>query len=349
MTDFDVDNAGTAFRFLTALFAIKTGYRILTGSERMAQRPIAPLVNTLNALGAKISYPITSGFPPILIHGTVLQGGKASIRAHISSQFVSALLLIAPTMEQGLQLELKNTIASQPYIQMTLDLMRYYGIAWEWNGHVITIYPQKYRAKNILVEADWSAAAFWYEIVALSEHAEIELMGLQKNSWQGDAKVAEIYEKLGVQTHYHSDSVVLTKTKQVTDFLEYDFLSVPDLFPSVAACCTALNVPFTFTGLQNLNMKESERVTVLIHELMKFGFQPVYQNPATVSFAGFEKKQRHETVVCDSHNDHRIAMALAPLCIMNYNISLTDAECVKKSYPNFFTDLQSAGFFVKTS
>ncbi len=343
----DINDAGTVFRFLTAFFCVLKGTRTLSGNKRMLVRPIAPLVDTLNELGGKISYSGFKGYPPILINGTTLEGGKASIDAHISSQFVSALLLIAPTMKKGLELELKRSVASEPYIRMTLDLMRYYGIESEWDDNIIKIVPQKYEPKNITVEADWSAAAFWYEMAALSEHAEIELMGLQKNSMQGDNAIAEIYENIGVETTYLADSILLRKSARTIDFLELDFFAIPDVFPSLVACCAGLNLPFRFTGLQNLSIKESDRVEAMICELGKFGYEFEYEKPAVLSFNGLHKKPVKKHILCETQNDHRIAMALAPLSLLDFNLNITDSDCVNKSYPDFFNHLKNAGFSVE--
>ena len=344
---FDMDNAGTPFRFLTAFFALTAGERVLTGGERMLQRPIGPLVDALNEMGAHITYMNHDGFPPIHIEGTPLHGGKVSIAADVSSQFVSALLLIAPKLHKGIELHLQHSVASLPYINMTLNVMRHYGIAASWQHDVIRIAPQAYQSKNIIIESDWSASAFWYEIVALAPNAEVTLLGLHQDSMQGDAQVAEIFEKLGVETFYSEQGVHLKKSHTIVDFIEIDFRHIPDMFPAIIATCAVLHVKFRFTGIENLSIKESDRVEAMMSALGLLGYQFHYEKPHTLSFRNEMLPNADTPLILDTHNDHRIAMALAPLCLWHDEITLTDADCVKKSYPHFFKDLTEAGFFVE--
>ncbi len=345
---FDMDNAGTPFRFLTAFFALTEGERVLTGGERMVQRPIGPLVDAMNEMGAHITYLNHDGFPPIHIEGTHLDGGKVNIAADVSSQFVSALLLIAPKLHKGIELHLQNSVASQPYIKMTLDVMRHFGIAASWQHDVIRIAPQAYQSKNITIEPDWSAAAFWYEIVALAPNAEVTLLGLHHDSLQGDAQVAEIFEKLGVETFYSEQGVHLKKSHTIVDFIEIDFRHIPDMFPAIVATCAALHVKFRFTGIENLRIKESDRVEAMMSALGKMGYQFHYDEPHTLSFLNEMLPTTDAPIECDTYKDHRIAMALAPLCLCHHEITLKDADSVKKSYPHFFKDLAQARFFIET-
>ncbi len=343
---FQMDNAGTPFRFLTAFFALTEGERVLTGATRMLERPIGLLVDALIGMGARITYLNQIGFPPIHIEGASLEGGTVNIAADISSQFISALLLIAPKLNKGIELHLQKSVASQPYIKMTLEVMRNYGITSSYEQNIIRIPPQKYVAKNSIVESDWSAAAFWYEIVALSSEADVELLGLQYDTSQGDAHVAEIFEKLGVETTYQANSILLKKSKPTVDFIEIDFLHIPDMFPSIIATCAALQIKFRFTGIENLSIKESNRVEAMISELGKCGYQFHYEKPHALLFHGECQPQPNASIQFDSHKDHRIVMALAPLCLYDLDVTISDAECVKKSYPNFFADLAQAGFFI---
>jgi len=341
---FDVHDAGTALRFLTAVFAITHGNRMLTGTPRLLERPVGPLVDALNRLGAKIHYPDKKGFPPLVINGSEIRGGKISVDAGMSSQFISALLLIAPTLPEGLEILLKNAVASAPYIRMTLGLMNYFGVNTEWNDDLIKIKPQKYKAKNYIVEADWSAAAFWYEIASLAEDAEIELTGLNGHSLQGDAVVADVFSKLGVRTTILPNSIKLTKCPVETGLLELDFFENPDMFPAVIATCAALGVSCRFTGLQNLAIKESDRVTAMVTELEKFGCHFSRDAAGNIVSEKSNQPKIAQSVNCNSYNDHRIAMALAPLSLKGFAINIDNASCVAKSYPAYFEDIKNAGF-----
>jgi len=341
---FDVNDAGTPLRFLTAAFAISPGNRLLTCSSRMSERPVGPLVDALNVLGAKICYFDKKGFPPLVINGSEIRGGKIAIDAGISSQFISALLLIAPVLPEGLEITLKSPVASAPYIRMTLGLMEHFGIVSEWKDDRIKIKPQKYQANEYTIEADWSAAAFWYEIAALADEAEIELAGLKKDSLQGDAVVAEFFRKLGVQTSYLANSIILTKCNEKAPSLELDFFDVPDMFPAIIASCAALNTSCRFTGIQNLALKESDRVKAMVTELEKFGYCFKWDKEDALVSENNYKPDVVKNIFCNTYNDHRIAMALAPLSLLGFNLSLDNASCVAKSYPAYFDDLQNAGF-----
>jgi 3-phosphoshikimate 1-carboxyvinyltransferase len=344
---FDVNDTGTAFRFLTALFAITPGKRTITGSARMKQRPVGDLVKSLIDSGADISYANQEGYPPLIIRGTSLANQKVSMNAGISSQFISALLLIAPTLQNGLELTLDGNVASKPYIEMTLKLMKHFGIQYQWDQNIIKVEKQLYHAKAYKVEADWSAASFWCLIAALSKNTHIELMGLTKDSLQGDSIVAEIFEKLGVHSSFQQNSVLLTKNeKDLPKEFTFDFFHYPDLFPPVMAACAGLNIPFHFTGLQNLKIKESDRVASMIEELEKFGFTFDYSSESgLLTFKGDKGKSLEiKEIRCNSHNDHRIAMSLAPLSLLNVPVTIEDSDCVAKSYPSYFSDLITAGF-----
>jgi len=341
---FSVQDAGTALRSLTAVFAITQGNRLLTGTPRLLERPVGPLVEALNRLGAKIHYFDKKGFPPLVINGSEIRGGKVAVDAGMSSQFVSALLLIAPALPEGLEISLKNAVASAPYIRMTLRLMNYFGVVSTWNDDLIKIEPQKYKAKNISVETDWSAAAFWYEIAALSEDAEIELIGLKEHSLQGDAVIADVFNKLGVQTTVLPGSIKLTKCPMESGLPEFDFFENPDMFPAVIATCAGLGISCRFTGLQNLAIKESDRVTAMITELEKFGYRFMRDVDGSLMSEDSNQLKITQTINCNSYNDHRIVMALSPLSLKGFTLNIDNASCVAKSYPSYFEDIKNAGF-----
>lgn len=345
--EFNTGDGGTPFRFLTALFAITPGTRMLTGSERMMKRPVSVLVNALNELGANISYANKTFRPPLIIKGTKLTKHKITIAADVSSQFISALLLIAPHLPKGLLVKLMSPIASEPYINMTLKLMEQFGINYTREGKHIQISRQAYCGRNYVVEADWSAAAFWYQIVALSRSAEVELRGTMQDSLQGDVAVAPIFDKLGVKTSYLGNSTLLTKKELSAVAVTYDFFTTPDLFPPVMATCVAMNLPFHFTGLQNLIVKESDRVFSMISEMAKFGYYFDYNKAeGSLVYDGNPGTEAETPLVCDTHQDHRIAMALAPFSLISKGVSLNETACVSKSYPSYFTDLKKAGFLI---
>ncbi len=264
--EFDVKGAGTAMRFLTAFLAGMEGEWILKGSKRMHERPIHPLVETLIALGAKIEYLEKEGYPPLKIKGGPLKGGEVYLAGNISSQFISALLMVAPLMENGLIMHIEKEIVSKPYITLTMEMMAKCGVHAKWDGNDLIIEPQKYKAVQIEVEADWSAASYWYEIAALLPGSEIKLEGLKQNSLQGDISVANLFEDLGVKTEFVSDGAIIKSVKKKTKKFFHDFKNEPDLAQTFAATCCFKNTPFLFSGIQSLKIKETDRV----HKTKKF-------------------------------------------------------------------------------
>ncbi|HOY32990.1 MAG TPA: 3-phosphoshikimate 1-carboxyvinyltransferase [Bacteroidales bacterium] len=344
---FDAADAGTPFRLLTALFAVTPGKRVLTGSARMQKRPVGPLVDALNNLGAEIQYVAEKGYPPLIIDGKPLHGARVIIDAGVSSQFVSALLLIAPVLPDGLELKLKNNIASRPYIDMTLGLMKRSGISCKWQDDTILVKPQPYKGCDCVVEADWSAAAFWYEIAALAEEAEIELSGLQHDSLQGDAALCDIFTDFAVRTTFLNNSVIIRNDHNKPFAAGLDMFHSPDLFPALLVSAAALNVRCSFSGLRNLAWKESDRVAAMVAELERFGFHFSTNNNDMLHVEKSGKLSAAKNIVCNTYNDHRIAMALAPLSLLGYKVLLRDADCVVKSYPSYFDDLKKAGFDVR--
>ena len=345
---FDVKAAGTAMRFLTAFLSKVLGEWTITGTERMKNRPIRILVDALNAVGAKIEYLEKEGFPPLRIMGSALQGGEISLDGGVSSQYISALLMIAPLMEKGLTLHLQGKVISKPYIHLTLQLMKQYGVESEWVGSTIKVAPQSYRPLPYTVESDWSAASYWYEMMALSQQAEIELKGLFKESLQGDAAGAKLFAQLGVATDYKAGGVVLRKNGNVCQKLIYDFVNEPDLAQTFVTTCAFMNIPFRFTGLQSLKIKETDRIEALKCELRKLGYVLTDTNGSILEWNG-ERCEPEAHPVITTYEDHRMAMAFAPASLVRKEgIEIAHPEVVSKSYPHFWENLESAGFVVES-
>lgn len=344
--DFDIKAAGTAMRFLTAFLSKVVGEWTITGTERMKNRPIKILVDALNALGARVEYMEKDGFPPLRIFGSALQGGEISLAGGVSSQYISALLMIAPLMENGLTLHLEGAVISKPYINLTLQLMEQYGVKAEWNGQTIRVRPQEYRPVPFTVESDWSAASYWYAMMALSGNAEIELLGLFKNSLQGDAAGARLFAQLGVGTTFTDRGVVLKHNGNRTKKLNYNFVNEPDLAQTFVVACALLNIPFRFTGLQSLKIKETDRIEALKTELRKLGYLLTDCNGSILEWNG-ERCEPQAHPVIATYEDHRMAMAFAPAALVRpEGIEIADPQVVSKSYPHFWEDLQKAGLFV---
>ena len=339
---FDVGAAGTSMRFLTAFLAKTVGEWTITGSERMKNRPIKLLVDALNSLGGKIEYMEKEGFPPLRIFGSALMGGDISLDGGISSQYISALMMIAPFMQNGLKINLEGKVISRPYIRMTQQMMADFGVKVAFHENIIDIQPQTYTPIRYRVESDWSAASYWYEILALAEEGKIQLNGLKKESLQGDSHVAEIYKNFGVETEYFDNYVVISKSKELThkldaDKLEIDFTNVPDLAQTVVVTCCLKEIPFKFSGLQSLKIKETNRVAALINELKKLGY--VLYEPSEGELAWNEERCEPESVPSiATYEDHRMAMAFAPAALLK-PIEILHPEVVSKSYPGFWEDI----------
>ena len=329
----NVEGAGTAMRFLTALLAVTEGEYVIDGNERMRQRPIGELVTALKSLGADIVYLGEEGFPPLRISGKHLNGGSVTVRGDISSQFVSALLLIAPTMERGLEILLTNGISSRPYIDLTLDVMRDFGAKATWTARdTLTVEPTPYiyNKESYAIEADWTAASYWFAMQYMLKHSSdglISFCNLTKNR-QGDSIVSLLFRLMGER-----------------DVFEFDFKDNPDLVQTMAVCCCACNKSFRFTGLQSLHIKETDRIVALQKELVKCGYNVTVESDK-MSFDASRPSQtrKHASVEIDTYGDHRMAMAFATLAIKRPGLVINDAEVVNKSYPNFWHDLQQAGF-----
>lgn len=343
---FDIKGAGTAMRFLTAFLAGVEGEWIVKGSPRMHERPIYPLVNTLSILGAQIEYLEKEGFPPLKIKGARLKGGEVFISGNISSQFISALLMIAPTMENGIVIHLENEVISKPYIELTLRLMSKYGISYKWEGSDIIIKPQDYVPVPFKVESDWSAASYWYEMVSLIPGAQVTLPGLERNSLQGDANIVNLFPDLGVSTEFIEGGAILRNAKRTSNKFFHNFVNEPDLAQTFAAACCFLKVPFLFSGVQSLKIKETDRIAALQNELRKLGFV-LYETEFGMLEWDSEEVERQTNPVIETYEDHRMAMSFAAASIVFGSICIHNPQVVSKSYPRFWDDLRTAGFIIE--
>lgn len=344
----DIMAAGTAMRFATAYFSATPGTHTVTGTARMRQRPIGVLVAALRQLGAEIEYVDAEGFPPLRIQGKPLKGGSISLPANVSSQYISALLMIGPTLAEGLCLHLEGTIISRPYIDMTISLMRQFGAQAAWTDDAtIRVAPQPYRPLQAFsVESDWSAASYWYELVALSPdpEARIVLPYLFQDSLQGDSRIQELFRPLGVHTAFTPEGVVLTKAKMdAPAVLRLDLSEQPDLAQTLVVTCAMLRQPFHFTGLQTLKIKETDRITALRTELKKMGIlvSEVRDSELFCSDFGATALPPNAFVSIDTYDDHRMAMAFAPCALCYPALRINHPEVVSKSYPAFWQHLEN--------
>ena len=343
----DIHHAGTAMRFLTAFFAIQEGKEvILTGSSRMKERPIKILVEALQQLGAEISYEEYNGFPPIKIKGKKLTQNKVSLPANVSSQYISALLLIAPKLENGLELTLEGEITSIPYIKMTLALLNQIGIETSFEHKTIIVKPKSSIANcQLSIESDWSSASYYYSIVALSPiGTKIKLSSYKENSLQGDSALVEIYKNFGIKTFFNSDnSITISKVSRFSnEALKFDLNNCPDLAQTIVVTCFALGVGCFLSGLHTLKIKETNRIEALKSELTKLGAL-VLTTDSTIRLA--PSTRINHNIKIKTFQDHRMAMAFAPLALKT-SLIITEAEVVSKSYPTFWDDLQTIGFTI---
>lgn len=343
---FDIGHAGTAMRFLTAFLAKIVGEWEITGSERMQQRPIKILVDALNSLGAKITYQKNEGYPPLKIYGSHLSGKTVELDGSVSSQYITALLLIAPTLQNGLTLKLNGEITSASYIDLTLKLMARFGIQYSWIENVITVPEQNYFPVDFTVEADWSGASYWYQILSLCENGEILLENLALNSLQGDSGIADWFEHFGVTSNQKENGVLLIKsTDKTPQRLDLDFIENPDVAQTMACLCVAKQIPFHFTGLKTLKIKETDRIAALQNELAKFGAELEEPAAGELSWDGvIHPKSIQQNPVIQTYHDHRMALAFAPMALVGYQIRIDDPMVVTKSYPGFWEDLKNIGF-----
>ena len=339
----DIHHAGTAMRFLTAYFAVNEGREVvLTGSARMKERPIKVLVEALQQLGAKISYENEEGYPPIRIKGQKITSNKVNIPANVSSQYISALLLIAPKLQNGIEVTLVGEITSIPYIKMTLALLNDLNIKTSFEGNVITVYPkQEVESKVMIVESDWSSASYFFSLAALSNEASIVLSSYKKTSLQGDSALVEIYAKMGVETRFEENKITLVKQPNFNfESVNFDLNNTPDIAQTIVVTCLGLGIGCQLTGLHTLKIKETDRLEALRIELTKLGANISVTNDSLTLVA---TKEINSNVKIATYNDHRMAMAFAPLAL-KVPIIIENAEVVSKSYPDFWVDLAGLGF-----
>ncbi|PCH69834.1 MAG: 3-phosphoshikimate 1-carboxyvinyltransferase [Bacteroidetes bacterium] len=347
--ELDVGAAGTTMRFLTAYLACQEGEWILKGSDRMHKRPINILVDALKQLGANIEYLENDGFPPLMIQGKNLAGSAIDIRGDVSSQFISALLMIAPTLKGGLNLTLKGKILSKPYIELTLKLMNYFGIEYQMIDHEISISNQKYVAQDYTVENDWSAASYWYQLACFADTAEIIIPNLFKESLQGDSVISEIMKSFGIETTFLNDGIKIIKKGNPVysdnNPFVFDFSDNPDLAQTLIVTCAGLKISFKINGLDNLSIKETDRIKALQTELGKINI--ILNRSDNYFSTTYNDIVNAKPVIFNTYEDHRMAMCLAPLALRYANVSITDPEVVSKSYPNYWEELRSVGFNIE--
>lgn len=351
--EINIKAAGTAMRFMTAYLAVNEGKEhVLTGTERMKHRPIGILVDALRFLGADIEYIGEEGFPPLRIHGKRLDGGLLEVPGNISSQYISALLMIGPTLNNGLKLRLTGDIISRPYIDLTLWTMREFGADAEWSDYdTIEVRPQPYKEHPYYIENDWSGASYWYEIVALSKDPEatVQLEGLMDGSKQGDSSLRYIFSLLGVKTTFQTKkqgiptTVTIQRTGRCVPRLEYDFVNAPDLTQTFVVTCALLNIPFHFRGLSTLKIKETDRIEALKKEMRKLGYVIKDANDNELIWEGERCEPDLESGI-DTYEDHRMALAFAPAACRIDKIRINNPQVVTKSYPNYWNDLKSSQF-----
>ena len=351
----NIKAAGTAMRFMTAFLSVKDGEEhVLTGTERMKHRPIGVLVDALRHLGADIKYAGEEGFPPLRIKGRKLEGGLLEVPGNISSQYISALLMIGPTLKNGLTLRLTGDVISRPYIDLTLWTMREFGADADWSDfETISVAPKPYKERNYYIENDWSAASYWYEMMALSTHEddEIRLEGLMDGSKQGDSSVRYIFSLLGVKSTFESrkegvpTTVTLRHTNRCVPRLEYDFVNSPDLAQTFVVCCALKNVHFHFTGLSTLKIKETDRIEAMKKEMRKLGYVIHDKNSSELIWDGERCMPEIEGGI-DTYEDHRMALSFAPASLCIEGLRINNPQVVTKSYPHFWEDIKSAGFEV---
>ena len=341
----DAQDAGTSFRFLTSFLAIKKEHVVLSGTERMKQRPVKVLVDALNKIGAEILYLENEGFPPIYVKGKINQvKNKLDISGDISSQYISSLLLIAPLLEKGIEINIEEPFYSRPYVNMTLNLMNSFGIKSEVKGNKISIKNQEFSSGIYIVESDWSAASYWYSILSISDNINnLTLQGLKKKSNQGDSVISELMKSFGVNTQYKEDGIVLTKIKFDTEEIELDFRDCPDLAQTILVVAAYHKIKLKVSGVESLKIKETDRLLAMKNELKKIGCDFYEEDNYWV----LEKRKREidDELSIDTYKDHRMAMAFAPLGSKK-SIIINDPDVVVKSYPTYWEDLKKVGFII---
>lgn len=353
--EIDIKAAGTAMRFMTAYLSVMRGTHILTGTERMKHRPIKILVDALRMLEADIEYVGEKDYPPLRITGKTLKGGHLEIPGNVSSQYISALLMIGPMLEDGLTLNLTGDIISRPYIDLTLWTMREFGAEADWStADTITVNPKPYQDRSYFIENDWSAASYWYEMMALCNDpsSKIRLTGLMDGSKQGDSTTRYIFSLLGVKTTFETkeqgipQTITLTQSGRCVPRLEYDFINAPDLAQTFVVACAAKNIPFRFTGLSTLKIKETDRIEALKVEMRKLGYIVHDVNGNELYWNGERCEPDLEQGI-DTYEDHRMALAFAPYALITDGLTINNPKVVTKSYPHYWEDLQKVGFNIE--
>lgn len=343
---FNVGHAGTSMRFLTAYLSKILGEWTLTGSDRMKERPISVLVDALNSLGAQISYLEKEGYPPLKIMGSNITGKEVDLAGDTSSQYISALLLIASTLENGLRIKLQGKVVSRSYIEMTLNIMEEFGIQSEFKGNEIYVANQKYDIIPYTVEGDWSGASYWYAFTSLASKGKLFLDGLKKNSFQGDSGLVEVFSKLGVKTNFSKKGMYIEQSNKICKKLVFDFIEMPDLAQTFAVVSVLKNIPFHFKGLETLKIKETNRIAALTNELAKLGYVLYEPNEGELAWNG-EMKAEDDNIIIKTYHDHRMAMAFAPIAMLRPEVKIADPMVVNKSYPNFWKQLKEVGFNIE--
>lgn len=348
---YDIGASGTAMRFLTAVFSTKKGTHILTGTPRMKKRPIGVLVNALRDLGAHIEYLEEEGFPPLKITGKTLTGTEIEMDGNVSSQFISALLLISPELPNGLVIKFSGEVTSRPYVNMTLKMMEEFRVYGQWHENFISVSKQQYHKKSepyylFEVEADWSSAAYWHAIAALAEEVDFTIKGLKHPSLQGDSIVGDIFTFLGVKTEKIEDGIHLKKIKSHKEHFGFDFSDCPDLAQTCAVAVSALNIPALFNGVHTLRIKETDRIIALKNELNKIGVEVEILNDNSIEINPQSTLISPSSAI-NTYDDHRMAMAFAVLAMKLDSITIEHPEVVKKSYPDFWNDLKNVGFIIE--
>ncbi len=354
----DVGAAGTTMRFLTAYYSTMIGTRIITGSERMKKRPIGILVNALRELGAQIEYMEEEGFPPLKITGKALRGGEIEMDGNVSSQFISALLLISPQLQNGLVIKFKGEVTSRPYINMTLKMMEEFRVYGQWHDNSISVSKQNYHKKSEVdyvynVEGDWSSASYWYAIAALAKEVDLTIHGLKHPSLQGDSIVADVFSFFGIKTEYVAGGIRITKHRVKDEHFGFDFSDCPDIAQTISVVVSAMNIPALFNGLHTLRIKETDRIEALKIELKKLGTEVEILNDNSIKINSSatnnspKASEGNTSVTISTYEDHRMAMAFAAFAMKVDTINIEHPDVVKKSYPGFWNDLKSIGFIVK--
>ena len=343
----DAHHAGTTYRFLVAFLSCQIGEWTLTGSERMKERPIKVLVETLRKNGANINYLEKEGYPPLLIKGSNLDLSNIQIDGSISSQYISALLLLGPSMEKATKISFIDSVISKPYINMTLAIMNYFGAKTKWKNGSIIIEKTPYKTNSLSIESDWSAASYWYQIVSLNNDSSVEIEGLKKQSFQGDSEVANVFNQLGVETIYRENSISISNCNSTPlNKIELNLNNTPDLAQTIICTCAGLGIEATISGLETLVIKETNRLEALKFELQKFSIKLEIIENHTLYLKGGQAITNPTSTV-ETYNDHRMAMAFAPLCLVVGSFKINNPEVVSKSYPNYWEDLRSVGFITE--